>query len=116
VDVAQEVGGIVAEAMARRAWGQALGALGLPVTSEAEGPQWDEAESQLGRSLCLLESGQCRLEAARTQMAWGTVCRDRGDLAGARAHWEQAAAQWERSGLSHELERTRALMEDLALE
>jgi DNA-binding SARP family transcriptional activator/predicted ATPase len=108
VNVAQEVGGIVAEAMARRAWGQALAAL--------ETPQWDEAEAQLAHSLRLLESGECRLEAARTNVAWGTVCRDRGDLAGARAHWEQAAAQWEKSGLNHELVRTRALMESLASE
>jgi hypothetical protein len=85
-----------------------------PVPGEAEGPQWDEAEAQLAYSLCLLESGQCRLEAAHTHMAWGAVCRDRGDLAGARAHWEQAAAQWERSGLNHELARTRALLESLA--
>ena len=72
-------------------------------------PQWDEAEAQLAESLRLLEAGQSQLEAARTQVAWGTLCRDRGDLAAARAHWERAAAQWEASGLTHELERTREL-------
>ena len=79
-------------------------------------PQWDEAEAQLAHSLRLLEEGQSWLEAARTHVAWGAVCRDRGDLAAARAHWEQAAAQWERSELGHELVRTRALMESLASE
>jgi tetratricopeptide (TPR) repeat protein len=105
VGVAQEVGGIFAEGLARRAWGQALAAL--------EPPRWEEAEAQLAHSLRLLEEGQCRLEAARTQVAWGIVCRDRGDLAGARAHWERAAAQWKASGLDHELARTRTLLEDL---
>ena len=82
--------------------------------SQAEGPQWDEAEARLAHSLRLLEEGHSRLEAARTRVAWGTVSRDRGDLAAARAHWEQAATQWERSGLTHELARIRALIESLA--
>jgi len=43
--------------------------------------QWDEAEAQLAHSLRLLKEGHSRLEAARTRVAWGTVCRDRGDLA-----------------------------------
>ncbi len=106
VGIAQEMGSIFTEGMARRAWGQALAAL--------QPPQWDEAEAQLAQSVRLLEAGQLLLEAARTQVAWGAVCRDRGDLAGARAHWEQAAAQWETSGLTHELARTRALIESLA--
>ena len=74
-----------------------------------------EAEAQLAQSLRLLESGPARLEAARTPLAWGTVRRDRGGLVAARAHWERAAAQWETSGLTHELERTRALMEHLPI-
>jgi hypothetical protein len=106
VGIAQERKTIHCEGLARRTWGQALAAL--------ETPCWDEAEAQLAHSLRLLEEGQSRLAAARTQVAWGAVCRDRGDLAGAQAHWQQAAAQWERSGLSHELARTRALMGSLA--
>jgi tetratricopeptide (TPR) repeat protein len=115
VGLAQEVGGIFAEGLARRAWGQALAALVPPVLSAAEGPRWDEAEAQLAESLRLLEAGPARLEAARTHVAWGAVCRDRGDLAAARAHWERAAAQWKASGLAHELARTRALIESLSL-
>jgi tetratricopeptide (TPR) repeat protein len=108
VGIAQERGAIFAEGLARRAWGQALAALAPP--------QWDEAEAQLAHSLRLLEAGQARLEAARTHEAWGAVCRDRGDIAATRAHWEQAAAQWEVSGLDHELARTQALIESLASE
>jgi tetratricopeptide (TPR) repeat protein len=114
IDIAQGADSIIAEAMARRAWGQALAALAPPVLGKAGGAQWDEAESQLAHSLHLLEEGQARLQAARTQVAWGAVCRGRGDLAGARAHWEQAAMQWERSGVTHELARARALIESLA--
>jgi hypothetical protein len=74
-----------------------------------------EAEAQLAQSLRLLKSGPARLEAARTHLPWGTVCRDRGDLTAAQAHWERAAARWETSGLTHELERTRALMERVVI-
>jgi tetratricopeptide (TPR) repeat protein len=105
VKIAQKMGGIFAEGAARRVWGQALAAL-TP-------PQWDEAEAQLAESLHVLESGQNRLEAARTHVAWGTVCRDRGDLAAAREHWEQAAAQWEKSELPWELEKVQTLIASL---
>jgi adenylate cyclase len=104
--VAQEMVSISGEGRARRVWGQALAAL--------ETPRWDEAEAQLAHSLRLFESGQARLEAARTLVAWGIVCRDRGDLTGAQVHWERAAAQWETSGLDHELARTQAMMEAVA--
>jgi hypothetical protein len=43
------------------------------------------------------------------------ACFER-DIAGARAHWERAAAQWKRSGLPHQLARTRALIGGLASE
>jgi DNA-binding SARP family transcriptional activator/tetratricopeptide (TPR) repeat protein len=123
VGIAQETGGIFAEGLAHRTWGQALAALVPPVlpqgrrddVSEAKGQQWDEAEAHMAQSLRRLEEGQARLEAARTQVAWGTICRDRGDLTAAQAHWERAAAQWETSSLTHELERTRALMERLPI-
>jgi hypothetical protein len=96
--------------MARRAWGQALAVLAQLVPAEGEGKEWDEAEAQLAESLRLFESGEARLEAARTHVAWGDACRERGDLTAAQTHWEQAAAQWEASGLEDELARTRARM------
>jgi tetratricopeptide (TPR) repeat protein len=119
--IAQEMNDTFGEGLARGAWGQAIAALAPPASpegqwdgvKEAGGAQWDEAEAQLAESLRLLELGGSRLEAARTHVAWGAVCRDRGDSDAAREHWERAAAQWETSGLTRELERTRVLIESL---
>ena len=105
VGIARKMGGIFAEGWARRVQGQALAALAPP--------RWDEAEDQLKESLRLLESGQNRVEAAYTHLAWGSVCRDRGNPTAAREHWEQATAQFEASELVQELERIRALLADL---
>ncbi len=102
---ARKMGGIFGEGWARRVQGQALAALAPP--------RWDEAEDQLNESLRLLESGQHRVEAAYTHLAWGSVCRDRENHAAAREHWEQAAVQFEDSDLLQELGRTHALLTDL---
>jgi tetratricopeptide (TPR) repeat protein len=107
ISIAQKMGGIFAEGLARQVQGQALAAL--------DPPRWGEAEAQLTEGLRLLESGQQRVEAARTHVAWGTVCRDRGDLAATREHWEQAAVQFEASDLLQELERIHALLSDLGV-
>jgi tetratricopeptide (TPR) repeat protein len=106
--IAKAMRGIYTESLARRVWGQALAAL-----SRAEGPPWDEAEVQLAESMRLLESEQISLEVAHTHVAWGTVCRDREDIAAAREHWEQAAAQWKASDMPWELEEVRALIATL---
>ena len=108
IGIAQKMGGIFAEGLARQVRGQALAAVNPP--------RWDEAEAQLTESLRLLESGQQRVEAARTHVAWGTVCRDRGDLAATREHWEQAAVQFEASDLLQELGQVHALLADLESE
>ena len=90
----EEVGGILGEGLAQRVCGQALARL----------ERWEEAERHLAESWQILLSGENLLEAARTQVAWGLLCRDRGDLASARGHFEQAAAQFETSGLTREVE------------
>jgi tetratricopeptide (TPR) repeat protein len=90
----EEVGGILGEGLAQRVWGQALARL----------ERWEEAERHLAESWQVLLSGENLLEAARTQVAWGLLCRDRGDLASARGHFEQAAAQFGTSGLTREVE------------
>jgi tetratricopeptide (TPR) repeat protein len=105
VDIARKMGGIFAEGWARRVQGQALAALAPP--------PWDEAEEQLKESLRLLESGQNRVDAAYTHLVWGNVCRDRGNNAAAREHWEQATVQFETSALVQELARIHALFEEL---
>jgi tetratricopeptide (TPR) repeat protein len=106
VGVAQSIDALLAEGLARRVCGRALAAL-TP-------PRWDEAEAQLAESVRVHELGAGYLEAAHTRVAWGIVCRDRGNLSAARAHWEKAAAQFEASGLTAALDRTRALMAGLS--
>ncbi|MFC1820828.1 hypothetical protein ACFLZG_07085, partial [Thermodesulfobacteriota bacterium] len=105
VAIAQKMGGIFAEGWARRIQGQALVALAPP--------RWSEAEDQFKESLHLLESGQNRVEAAYTHLAWGHACRDQGNPTAAREHWEQAAVQFEASDLPQELGRIHALLADL---
>jgi class 3 adenylate cyclase/tetratricopeptide (TPR) repeat protein len=104
-EVAQAVDGVFAEGLAHRVWGQALAATAPP--------QWAEAEAHLAKSLRLLESGEVRLEAARTHVAWGKLCRHRGDFTGAREHFEKAAAQFEVSRLIEELERAQSDLAEL---
>jgi len=94
VELARAVGGVYSEGIAQRVWGQALACLS----------RWEEAEMHLKASVQVLLSGEILLEAARTQVAWGLLCRDCGDLTSAQAHFEQAAAQFEASGLTRELE------------
>jgi len=60
-----------------------------------------------------LESEQISLEVAHTHVAWGIVCRDRGHIAAAREHWEQAAAQWKASDIPWELEKVRVFIATL---
>ena len=102
VTIAQQTGGILAEGIGRRVWGQALGSF--------ESPRWDEAEIQLAASIKVLEAGHNRLEAARTHRVWGLLCHDRGNLAQAREHWEKAAVLFEASGLTRELGEVREFL------
>ena len=96
----EEVGGILGEGMAQRVWGQALASLA----------RWEEAERHLAESWQTLLSGESLLEAARTQVTWGLLCRDHGYRASAQAHFEQAAAQFEASGLTRELETVHSYL------
>jgi tetratricopeptide (TPR) repeat protein len=103
VEISKEVGGIWAEGHSLRILGKALAAL--------DSPPYDEAEEQMPPSLELFESGQNFMGVAHTHIAWGEVCRDRGNLDAARKHWETAAAFFESKGLTKRLEQVRTLME-----
>ncbi|MDQ5852904.1 MAG: AAA family ATPase [Chloroflexota bacterium] len=103
--VGHAVGGVFAEALAHRVWGQALAAL-TP-------PRWDEAEGHMASSVEIFEANENLLEAARTHASWGLVCRDRDAPDRAREHLLQAAARYEAAGLAAELERTRRWIEGL---
>ena len=61
-------------------------------------PKLEEAESHLAASLTAFETGECRLEAARTHVVYGLLRRQMCDEPGACAHFEKALAQFEASG------------------
>jgi hypothetical protein len=98
-------GCLFAEGIAERIRGQALA--GLPT------PRLDGAQVHLDRSLAKLEEGGARLEAARTRVALSQVLARSGDAPGAREQLEQAAAQFQKSGLIEELEQTKLLIDSL---
>lgn len=96
-------GDMLGQGLAHRAWGKALA---------AKGPQhYDEADGQMAASLSMFESGDARLEAARTHVAWGELLQNCGNLRGARAHFDRALDQFHASGLRPEVEWVRSLME-----
>lgn len=99
----RSVGGKFAEGIVQRAWGKALIAL--------DRPHMAEAEAHLSRSLDLFDSGGAVLEAARTHVAWGRALLARGNADAAREHFAKAAAQFDASGLTQELEETKHLVE-----
>ncbi len=90
----EEVGSLLSEGIAERVRGQALARL----------LRWEEAEVHLAASVQLFLAGESVLEAARTHVVWGLLCCDQGDWGPARAHFEQASAQFEVSGLIHQRE------------
>ena len=90
--------------VAYRVWGQALVKL-YP-------PGWEEAEKHFAESIGVLEAetGRNELEAARTHVVWGIVCRDRGQTATAHRHWEKANHQFTESNAPQEMQKVRELM------
>ncbi|MGE5264581.1 MAG: hypothetical protein ACM3S0_14470 [Acidobacteriota bacterium] len=100
---AQTTGGVFSEGIAQRVWGQALAIV--------NGPDDAQAEAHLQKSLMLFEEGEAVIEAAHTHFAWGKVLRARGNTEAAREHFEKAAAQFQASGLTGELEQTKRLID-----
>jgi tetratricopeptide (TPR) repeat protein len=101
VAYARDFDGLHGVALARRFSGQALAAL--------DPPRWDEAESHLAESSELFSAGEATMDLARTERAWGLVCKARGDYERARVHFDRAIALFESSDLVGELESTRAI-------
>jgi class 3 adenylate cyclase/tetratricopeptide (TPR) repeat protein len=102
IETAQPLGSIWSVGVSHRVWGQALAKLPTP--------SWDQAEIQMAQSIEILESGQNRLEAARTRLAWGEICRNRGNTGTALNHWEQANRQFTASNAACEMQRVQSLM------
>lgn len=105
VEEARAAGGIFSEAVAQCVWGQALGT--------APGTEHAEIEAHLGRALRLFEEGDALVEKARTLVARGRLRLAIGELDGARADFRQATQQFQVSGLTHELEECRRLLESI---
>jgi tetratricopeptide (TPR) repeat protein len=106
VAFARSIDGKFAEALVQRTWSEALLALNPP--------HWEEAEAHLASGLELFDSGGARLEAARTHVVWGKLWRKHGNTDAAREHFEKAAAQFQASELTSELEQTKDLIKSLS--
>jgi hypothetical protein len=104
-DQAQSNSSVFAEGVAERIRGQAL--------AKIQAPRLEEAENHLAISLARFEQGGARLEAARARIAWSQVMTQRGNAHAAREQLEKAAAQFQVSGLTRELEQTRQLIDSL---
>lgn len=104
---AHAVGNIFVEGWAQRVEGEAVARL--------EPPRWEEAEGHLAEGLRLSEEGDARLEAAHTHVAWGKMLMQRGDHTRAREHLDKAAAQFQVSGLEHDLTETRNMIAGLGI-
>ncbi len=102
VELARSVDGVYGEGLAHRVWGQAL--------AEDSPPRWEEAEIHLATSVQFLESGEVFLEAARTHVVWGQICRKRGDMDSALEHFGKAIVQFGDAGLAREREKVRGYM------
>ena len=104
LEVAQMTGAVWSAGIAYRVWGLALVNL--------DPPGWEEAENHFAESIGVLEveTGRNQLEAARTRVAWGEVCRDRGNRAKAHEHWEEAERQFAESDAPREIQKVQKLM------
>ena len=91
------------EGIAQRVWGMAL----------AAGTDDDQAESHLLASLQALESGECRAEVARTQLAWARLYLGRGNRAAALAQAESAAKTFADSAMLGDLQQAHVLQQQL---
>ena len=78
---ARPAGTMVSLTRAERTWGCGLAQLGAAP---------EEADAHLQESLALAEKTGLLVEAIRTQLAFGVVCKRRGDKVAAERHFDQA--------------------------
>src|SRR5581483_3544188 len=110
-DDARAASDILAQSLSERVLGQ--------IVARTEPTRAADADAHFAASLRLFQEGDARLEAARTHIVWGKWLRADGRAAStnvlaARTHFEQAAAQFEISGLVRELAEARALLNGAA--
>lgn len=99
IERAHQAASPLGEGLAERVWGRAL--------AQSPAADWNEAESHLAASSRAFEAAEAALEGARTHVAWGRELQRRGNPQAAREHFERAAAQFQASGLTSELEQIR---------
>lgn len=105
LNFARSIDGRYAQGWAQRVWGEAC--------LQMQPPELEHAHAQFAASLAAFEMCQAVLEAARTRVVWGNSLQARGEMEHAREMYTQAAAQFEASGLTRELQETRALLQVL---
>ena len=105
IEKARAIGGVFGEGVAQRTWGVALARL--------ERPLFDQADEHLAAALEMFQAGGCITEVAHTNLAWGTVLRDRGDASGAAERLESAAEQFTSARLSKQAEEAEALLREV---
>jgi class 3 adenylate cyclase/tetratricopeptide (TPR) repeat protein len=101
VSMAQASGVISAEGLGHRVWAQTL--------ARVDPSRWEDVDAHFASSVRLFESGECTVEAARTELAWGLACRESSHPA-ADDHLRRAAEWLESFGLQAELARVRELL------
>jgi predicted ATPase/class 3 adenylate cyclase len=101
-EIGRKEASTMAQGLAQRIWGQALVIL--------DPQQTEEAKVLMKESVRQMEKMQYLLEVARSRVALGRLYSSRGDSGAAREQWQIAAAQWQASGLDHELERVQELL------
>lgn len=106
VNLTRKIGGVYAEGLAERVWGDALARL--------DSTCWDEAEAHLNASLIAFEKEDAQLEAARTRVALGNLFQKRRNFLAARDCWSQSAARFSAAGLPRDAKIVHALISELA--
>ncbi len=89
-----EAGLPFSHAIAERIWGCALSRLGGDAAA---------ADVHFLASLKLCQSTEQVMNAAQTELFWGRICRERGDIAGATQHFTNALKQIESGGYEYAL-------------
>jgi tetratricopeptide (TPR) repeat protein len=99
IRLAQASSVISAEGLAHRVWAEAT----------VRSSSWKEVESHFADSVRLFETGECVVEAARTQVAWGVAARLTGQP-DADDHLHKAAQILQSSAFEAELKRVRGVL------
>ncbi|MBI5028899.1 MAG: hypothetical protein HZB51_00040 [Chloroflexi bacterium] len=103
VQLAQSIGGIFSVGLSERVW-----ALGLAQRHA----DWEKIETHLEKSLNAFETGDARVESARTHAAWGKLLQARGQYRAAREHLELAIDRFQEAELTRELNAARQALSE----